>query len=118
MVPQEPQLEHQQPTQRQPGRYDLAQGSAPHRQQRRTDDGVLSPQQQRPLQPPQQSVAASPARAEAEDFFMQRGARRAAVEGSGDAKRPGSRPFGTEQSLEVGGEPRHAGVPGCGQQQL
>lgn len=47
------------------------------------------------------SISAFKARAEAEEFFMQRGARRATVEGGGDAERSGNRPFGTEQSLEV-----------------
>lgn len=45
---------------------------------------------------------------------MQRGARRAAVEGGGDAKRPGNRPFGTEESLEVSTAPPLTRVPGTG----
>ena len=33
---------------------------------------------------------------------MARGCRRTVVEGGGDAERSGNRPYGTEQSLEVG----------------
>lgn len=135
--------QHPQPgylmTQQQPSSYAPLQEATPRTQQRRSDGFPQSSMQQRQPQhaqrysdhsvplpnkqpqaahqlrtPPQQSVAASPVRAEAEDFFMQRGARRAAVEGGGDTKRPGNRPFGTEESLEVSGAPQLTEMPGAG----
>jgi hypothetical protein len=138
LMPQHPQPGYLT-TQQQPGSYAPLQEATPRTQQRRSDGLPQSSTQRQQLQhaqrysdisaplpnsqpqaahqlrtPPQQSVAASPARAEAEDFFMQRGARRAAVEGGGDAKRPGNRPFGTEESLEVSGAPQLTEMPAAG----